>query len=267
MRRAWLLSRECESAGQFGYLPLRRTGSELDAGGLANAPRPWEYGRGLTCRPWVASIRHPRRRYALCSPSGMVVFATTPARREAILDAALRCFSDKGYEETTIDDIREASGASIGSIYHHFGDKLGIAASLYKHWLIAYQRSGIGIVDDDKPAEKVIKEGVAFHLRWVEQHRDAAHFVWLTPGTDVRLVAKPGVRELNERFFGRLHDWLAGAAARGELLELRPDVAIALWIGPVHQLAREWLHHPARRHILDAAGPLGEGAWRALRRT
>lgn len=53
--------------------------------------------------------------------------ATTPARRATILKAALGCFIGQGVEATTIDDIRRASGSSIGSLYHHFGNKEGIA--------------------------------------------------------------------------------------------------------------------------------------------
>ena len=57
--------------------------------------------------------------------------ATTPARRASILKAALDCFIGQGVEATTIDDIRRASGSSIGSLYHHFGNKEGIAAGLF----------------------------------------------------------------------------------------------------------------------------------------
>ena len=41
---------------------------------------------------------------------------TGDERRESILEAALSCFLEKGYIATTINDIREASGATTGSI-------------------------------------------------------------------------------------------------------------------------------------------------------
>ena len=41
---------------------------------------------------------------------------TGDERRESILEAALGCFLEKGYIATTINDIREASGATTGSI-------------------------------------------------------------------------------------------------------------------------------------------------------
>lgn len=51
--------------------------------------------------------------------------------RQQVLDAVLTLFSERGYFATTVQDISSESGVSVGSIYHHFGDKEGIARSLY----------------------------------------------------------------------------------------------------------------------------------------
>ncbi|WP_257347916.1 TetR/AcrR family transcriptional regulator [Pseudalkalibacillus decolorationis] len=44
-------------------------------------------------------------------------------KREAILEAANQCFAQKGYNDTTVDDIAKASGTSKGSIYLYFESK------------------------------------------------------------------------------------------------------------------------------------------------
>ena len=59
-------------------------------------------------------------------------------RRQAILDAALTCFLRSGVAGTTIDAIQRESGASVGSIYHFFGSKEGVAAELYLDTLRDY---------------------------------------------------------------------------------------------------------------------------------
>lgn len=51
--------------------------------------------------------------------------------RQQVLDAVLALFSERGYFATSVQDISRESGVSVGSIYHHFGDKEGIARSLY----------------------------------------------------------------------------------------------------------------------------------------
>ncbi len=51
--------------------------------------------------------------------------------RQQVLDAVLVLFSQRGYFATSVQDISRESGVSVGSIYHHFGDKEGIARNLY----------------------------------------------------------------------------------------------------------------------------------------
>jgi AcrR family transcriptional regulator len=50
--------------------------------------------------------------------------------KRAVLDAARSLFNEKGYDNTSMDDIVTASGASIGSIYHQFGGKKEIFRAL-----------------------------------------------------------------------------------------------------------------------------------------
>lgn len=51
--------------------------------------------------------------------------------RQQVLDAVLVLFNQRGYFATSVQDISRESGVSVGSIYHHFGDKEGIARDLY----------------------------------------------------------------------------------------------------------------------------------------
>ena len=49
--------------------------------------------------------------------------ATKAARRTQILEAAVSCFLERGYINTSMSDIIKASGLSSGSIYSHFTGK------------------------------------------------------------------------------------------------------------------------------------------------
>lgn len=55
--------------------------------------------------------------------------------KQSILDTALTLFSEKGYFNTSVHDIRKAAGVSIGAIYHHFGNKEALAKALYESLL------------------------------------------------------------------------------------------------------------------------------------
>ncbi|MGW0246329.1 TetR/AcrR family transcriptional regulator [Nocardia goodfellowii] len=63
-----------------------------------------------------------------------------PSRREmyaaltknAIVDAAKKLFVERGYDDTSVDDIARASNVSKGAVYHHFRDKQQVFAEVYR---------------------------------------------------------------------------------------------------------------------------------------
>lgn len=55
--------------------------------------------------------------------------ATKAARRAQIIEAAIACFIEHGYTNTSMSDIIKASGLSSGSIYSHFTGKEDILIS------------------------------------------------------------------------------------------------------------------------------------------
>lgn len=57
------------------------------------------------------------------------------ALKQTVLDIALKLFSQRGYFNTSIPDIRKAAGVSTGAIYHHFNNKEALAKSLYQSLL------------------------------------------------------------------------------------------------------------------------------------
>ena len=78
--------------------------------------------------------------------------------REEIVEAALQLFSVKGYFNTSISDLLEATGLTKGGLYGHFESKEEI-------WIAAYERAveiwqGIvitGVREIADPLERVIK--------------------------------------------------------------------------------------------------------------
>lgn len=52
--------------------------------------------------------------------------------RADILDAAAVCFMERGYSETSIDDVARSLGATKGRIYHHFRSKADLFAEVFR---------------------------------------------------------------------------------------------------------------------------------------
>jgi len=188
----------------------------------------------------------------------------TRARRRDILGAALALFVERGVGETTVDDIRERSGASIGSIYHHFGGgKDDIAATLYLETISEYQAGFLAELLRHHQAATGVRATVRYHLEWVESRRDAACFLFNYGEVELPSRTSDDLAELNRHLFAEVRAWAAHVGA-AELMDLHIDLATAIWLGPAQQFARRWLSGGGTSTI-DQAGPvLAEAAWAAL---
>ncbi|WP_162231747.1 TetR/AcrR family transcriptional regulator [Leucobacter celer] len=149
----------------------------------------------------VPQSRHTRRK------------ARTRAR---ITDAANRLFAEKGYLETSVEDISEAADVAVRTIYTHFPSKAAILLSYFDDWLDT-------LVDGilARPVDEPIAEAVAASLRamtedgWVDRsYGNVAE----SPPSALGLVAGPP-----EVAGYMMHAWMqaqdriaADAAERGD---------------------------------------------------
>ena len=192
--------------------------------------------------------------------------AASHPRRRQILEAALDCFTRVGFAAATMEDIRAASHASTGSIYHHFSSKEQLAAALYLEALQDYQAGFVAELHDRAEARGAIRALVEYHLAWVQ--RQPAWARWLLDmGRQAELVqaVEPQVRALNREFSERVLAWLAPHVERGAIRELPAEITFVILIGPAQVFARMWLAGQTEVDLPAAARALGDAAWRALR--
>ncbi|MCK6529388.1 TetR/AcrR family transcriptional regulator [Myxococcota bacterium] len=186
-------------------------------------------------------------------------------RRRRILEAALECFTTLGFTATTLEDIRARSGASTGSVYHHFGGKEQIAGALYVEGLRDYQAAlAAELVLHDATAGGV-RALVRRHLGWVVEHPDWARYLIRMRRAESVSAAEAEIRETNRSFVEAIRLWLAPRVARGELRALPVDLFLALLLGPSQEFTRLWIEGRARTDVAEAAEVLADAAWMALR--
>lgn len=184
-------------------------------------------------------------------------------RKSAILAAALAVFTEKGIEAATIDDIRQKSGASVGSIYHHFGAKDGIAAALFAHILDDYWGRLMQAVGSQTDARAGIHALVDTHLRWIVAKPDAARFLF-SRRQAVGAAHEQAVRQHTAEHFKRLlsvfKPWFKG----GVLRQMPYELYVAILLGPAQELSRHWLGGRITLDPRDAIDELSAAAWRSL---
>jgi AcrR family transcriptional regulator len=181
-------------------------------------------------------------------------------RKQEILAAALRGFAEKGLAGTTVEEVRTRSGASVGSIYHHFGDKQGIAAALYVAILRDYQEGLLAVLESGDDARGTVEGLVRHHLRWVAADRDRARF--LLGGRPPRAVDE--IRELNRHALRATAGWLDEQVAAGRIRPIPFDVFYAVLIGPAQEFCRHWLDGRLRTSMRTAEREFAAAAWGAL---
>lgn len=179
------------------------------------------------------------------------------SRRKEILDAALEAFGETG--EVAIEEVRRRSGASVGSIYHHFGGKEGIDAALYLEILGDYQAGAVRALERAQGGEEGVKALVRHHLRWVGRNPGRARF--LLRGGGARAAVEADLADLNRDLAAALGGWLD---RHPEIRPMPREVFYVVAIGPAQEAARLWLSGrlPSLRQV---EGELAAAAWRAVR--
>ena len=189
----------------------------------------------------------------------------TRRRRHAILSAALECFSSLGYDQTTLADIRRRAGASTGSIYHHFGSKEQIAASLYLEGVRQTQEAGLSALLRTRTARTGIAAQVSAYIDWVVEHPAMARFLFATRHAPFLDDAETAIDGLNRDVQGRAATWLADRVAAGELPDLEPAMRSAIVFGPCRHWAGSWLRGATTTSPEEAKRTITSAVYAALR--
>jgi len=140
----------------------------------------------------------------------------------AVLDAGLALFSTQGYGATTLRQIAERAGLSVGNIYHHFPDKHAFAAAVAAEVRAEVEaevaRANAGVTD---PVAR-IAGGMQVAARFaLEQPRRA---------TVLLRSQVPATRQTHPLNRG-LKDDIEAALARGLLRPEARHVGLAYWLG------------------------------------
>jgi AcrR family transcriptional regulator len=92
-------------------------------------------------------------------------------RRAELLQIAAGLFADKGFKNTTVRDIADASGILSGSLYHHFDSK----ESMIDEILSTFQAELFGKYDEilagDDDARTKLEKAVRVSFEAIDQHR------------------------------------------------------------------------------------------------
>lgn len=162
-------------------------------------------------------------------------------RREALLDAALRCFSRRGVLATGIEEIRQEAGASPSSVYHQFRGLPDLTLALLLRTFERLFTHLAGRVRTGRTAQRAVKGLVAAHVEWILEHPEEGRFMYqamsLEMAADGRSVLEKRKAELLQPIVERFAPFIVeGALPKWSPLQL--DVVL---LGAAHEACRRYL--------------------------
>src|SRR3954462_3570277 len=148
--------------------------------------------------------------------SGPVTTPTTSTRgggraqatRATLLAAARDVFSESGFAEANIADVVSRAGASVGSLYHHFGGKADLYLALFEDYQSRQEEGAAGAVrgsrgEGERDPFELFLVGAGAYLRGCWEERELARMLLDGGGP-------PGFELIARR---RYRDWILVNAA------------------------------------------------------
>jgi AcrR family transcriptional regulator len=163
------------------------------------------------------------------------------ARRDALLDAALRCFAERGVAGTGIEQIRREAGASPSSVYHQFG---GLQELLLALLVRTFDRLFAHLAERvrrTRTAKGAVQGLVRAHVDWVLDHGDEAAVMYQAMSLELGSEVMDELQAQKARQLEPVVHHFARFIERGELPRWSPLLFDVVVLGATHEACRRYL--------------------------
>jgi AcrR family transcriptional regulator len=134
-------------------------------------------------------------------------------RREAILEAARRCFAQLGFARTNMDEVARGAGLTKGGLYFHFSSK----EELFKQVVLYLIKQGQELIP---PEEMAREQPQAYVGRFLRTMADVMARDFEGASGNFRIYDeawdKPATRKHLAAFYAQLREALANAIRHGQ---------------------------------------------------
>jgi AcrR family transcriptional regulator len=178
----------------------------------------------------VRALARPRRRIRLDNDQ----------RRAQLLELAKRAFSDRAYDDVSIDDLARVASISKGLLYHYFPTKRDLYVAGLREIADELVDAITRVPEDLAPIDRV-RTSVGAYLDHITRHSRA--FVALMRGG---IGSDPEVAGVIESVRTRLFEKFLAGSPFASLLsgDARFETAVRGWIGFVEAASIDWCANP-----------------------
>jgi AcrR family transcriptional regulator len=178
-----------------------------------------------------APVLEPKRRIRL----------DTDERRAQLLKLARRVFTERAYDDVSIDDIAVAAGISKGLLYHYFPTKRDLYVASLREISGELMRTVNAAIDDSQPPAERVRAALDAYLQHVATIGNA--FVALMRGG---IGSDPEVADVVESTRRSFIDQFLQRSPIAAQFAIDPLVRLGVrgWIGMVEATSIEWVSQP-----------------------
>ncbi len=181
--------------------------------------------------------------------------------REQVLDTAIYLFTQQGYFNTSIPDIVRESGVSTGSIYHHFGDKEGIAKALFDMLIVRMENVFSDIERQHDTAQARCRAVIELLFRIAEEEPEVMTYMLFIKHRELM----PGMAPIcSSKPFRQMREMIAKGIKAGEVRPMDDMVAAASVFGGALRMISLRLDGVPERPLDEYLDEIWSCAWRSV---
>lgn len=160
--------------------------------------------------------------------------------QQKILDAAIDVFAQKGYHDTRVDEIVDASKTSKGAVYFYFPSKQDIFLAIVDKFANLLAGRLEKAMSEQAHGVERVSLALSICLNTFEQYRSLAK-VFLVQAAGLGVAFENKQIEIHTRFAGLIQKQLDDAVQEGDLPPIDTEVAAYVWMGAIYDLVIRWV--------------------------
>ncbi len=181
--------------------------------------------------------------------------------RSLILDTALDLFSIRGYFSTSVHHIQKQTGVSIGSIYHHFKNKEGIAKALYDDLVGQMGQSMADIMASEENTRNRLKAVCAHLFELTETSPNVMQYILYARHREFMPDETP---ICSSRPFETIREMVRQGIEKGEIRQMDLTVASASIMGGAIRLIYLRLDGVLEKPVTFYLDEIWECCWKSV---
>jgi len=181
--------------------------------------------------------------------------------QEQILSSTLSLFTEQGYFNTSVHDIARESEVSIGSIYHHFKDKEGVARALYNDTLGRMTSELTNIKNNHNSAHDRCHAVIELLFNITEQEPDIMEFMLYSKHREFLPNERP---VCSSRPFEIMREFVQDGMKSGEIQEMDLMVASTCLFGGAIRMITSSMDGLLKRSLSSYLDEMWICSWRAV---